>query len=137
MHVRLRLPPAPPCSRHKQRRSPPGLPCPPPLPPRATCPRQAHYLGFPGSLGAGLADYIIADAVALPSSLDPQFAELPVRLPSSMHLADFSTRYMRDRDQAVGPRAGVRVVKPRGSSRRRSSPTQQPHLPASHARSAL
>ncbi|HYH23541.1 MAG TPA: tetratricopeptide repeat protein [Azospirillum sp.] len=44
-------------------------------------PVQAHWLGYPGSMGAGFIDYVIADAVTAPDALQPHFAERIVRLP--------------------------------------------------------
>jgi protein O-GlcNAc transferase len=44
-------------------------------------PVQAHWLGYPGSMGADFIDYVIADAVTAPDALQPHFAERIVRLP--------------------------------------------------------
>ena len=48
-------------------------------------PVQASYLGFPGTLGAGHIDYLIADAVVAPASAAEAFAERIVRLPGSYY----------------------------------------------------
>ena len=47
-------------------------------------PVQAQYLGFLGSMGASFIDYVIADAVAVPTANEPFFAEKIVRLPRSL-----------------------------------------------------
>ena len=51
-------------------------------------PIQVHYLGYPGTLGSGLADYYITDHIASPPGQDAQFAEHLVRLPSSFMVND-------------------------------------------------
>lgn len=49
---------------------------------RRPAPVIAHWIGFIGSLGESrLADYVIADAVALPPALEAGFSEAPARLP--------------------------------------------------------
>lgn len=44
-------------------------------------PVQVNYLGFPGTLGADFYDYILADAIVAPMSLQPFFSERIVQLP--------------------------------------------------------
>lgn len=44
-------------------------------------PVQVNYLGYPGTLGDGLADYIIADKVIAPMADQPYFSERIVQLP--------------------------------------------------------
>ncbi|HRZ02653.1 MAG TPA: tetratricopeptide repeat protein [Burkholderiaceae bacterium] len=51
-------------------------------------PVQAHYLGFPGTLGDGLADYLIGDAVVTPPEHAADYAEHLVRLPHSYQVND-------------------------------------------------
>jgi protein O-GlcNAc transferase len=51
-------------------------------------PVQAHYLGFPGSLGADYIDYLIADAVTIPGEHRPYYAEKIVTLPGSYQCND-------------------------------------------------
>jgi predicted O-linked N-acetylglucosamine transferase (SPINDLY family) len=51
-------------------------------------PLQAHYLGYPGTLGEGLADYYLTDVVASPSGQEAQFAEQLVRLPGCFMVSD-------------------------------------------------
>jgi protein O-GlcNAc transferase len=46
-------------------------------------PIQVNYLGYPGTLGAGLADYIVADARVIPEADRPHFAESVAYLPHS------------------------------------------------------
>lgn len=43
-------------------------------------PLQACWLGFPGTLGAGWFDYIIADKVVVPPGADRHYAKAVVRL---------------------------------------------------------
>jgi len=51
-------------------------------------PIQVGYHGYPGSVGAGFLDYLIADAVAVPEALEPFFTEKIVRLPASFLFND-------------------------------------------------
>lgn len=51
-------------------------------------PLQVHYLGYPATLGAGLADYYVTDRVASPAGQDEQFAEQLVRMPDCFMLSD-------------------------------------------------
>lgn len=44
-------------------------------------PIQAHLMGFPGTIGAGFVDYLIADAVVAPAENADDFVENLVRLP--------------------------------------------------------
>ena len=44
-------------------------------------PIQINYLGFPGTMGAGYIDYIIADHTLVPSTSRPHFSEKIVYLP--------------------------------------------------------
>ena len=46
-------------------------------------PIQVNYLGYPGSMGTTLVDYIIADAVVAPFTMQPVFDEAIVHLPHS------------------------------------------------------
>ena len=46
-------------------------------------PIQVNYLGYPGSMGTTLIDYIIADAVVAPADMQPFFDEAIVHLPDS------------------------------------------------------
>jgi predicted O-linked N-acetylglucosamine transferase (SPINDLY family) len=51
-------------------------------------PLQAHYLGYPGTLGAGLADYYIADGIASPPGQEAHFAERLARVPACFMVSD-------------------------------------------------
>jgi predicted O-linked N-acetylglucosamine transferase (SPINDLY family) len=51
-------------------------------------PVQVHYLGFPGTLGDGLADYLIGDPVVTPPEHAADYAETLVRLPHSYQVND-------------------------------------------------
>ena len=60
---------------------------------------QVSYLGFPGTMGAGYIDYIVADGFVLPDDQQPHFAEQVVHLPhcylpndSGRPIADAPTR---------------------------------------------
>lgn len=44
-------------------------------------PVQVQWLGYPGTMGAGFIDWIIADPVVLPEALESAFSERVVRLP--------------------------------------------------------
>jgi predicted O-linked N-acetylglucosamine transferase (SPINDLY family) len=44
-------------------------------------PVQVNYLGYPGSMGAGYIDYIIADDFVIPEAARPHYAEQVVHLP--------------------------------------------------------
>jgi len=46
-------------------------------------PVQATFLGYPGTLGAGFIDYVIADRTVLPPASASSFVEQPVWLPDS------------------------------------------------------
>jgi predicted O-linked N-acetylglucosamine transferase (SPINDLY family) len=60
-------------------------------------PIQVHYLGYPGTLGGGLVDYLIGDAVVTPAAHAADYAETLVRLPGSYQIND------RDRPVALPP----------------------------------
>ena len=44
-------------------------------------PLTVNWLGYPGTLGAGFADYILADATAIPPGEEAHYGEAVVRLP--------------------------------------------------------
>jgi predicted O-linked N-acetylglucosamine transferase (SPINDLY family) len=44
-------------------------------------PVMVNFLGYPGTLGEGLADWVIADAVTVPPGSEAQFSESVLRLP--------------------------------------------------------
>jgi predicted O-linked N-acetylglucosamine transferase (SPINDLY family) len=48
---------------------------------RRPAPIQVNWLGFPGSMGAGWIDYLIADPYVIPHEHDADYAEKIVRLP--------------------------------------------------------
>ncbi|MBS4046917.1 MAG: tetratricopeptide repeat protein [Alphaproteobacteria bacterium] len=60
-------------------------------------PLQASYLGYPGTMGAGFIDYIIADGVVIPPAHDAHYTEAVVRLPHSYQVTD-SRREIAARD---------------------------------------
>jgi protein O-GlcNAc transferase len=51
-------------------------------------PIQASYMGFPGTMGAGFVDCIIADATVLPLDQQPWYREKIVHLPHSYWVSD-------------------------------------------------
>jgi len=55
-------------------------------------PIQVNYLGFPGTLGAGFYDYILADATVLPFDRQPFYTEKIVHLPDSYQGNDSKRR---------------------------------------------
>lgn len=53
-------------------------------------PLQAHWLGFIGTMGSPVYDYIIADDIILPVEDEPNFSEKVMRLSSGFHVMDDS-----------------------------------------------
>ncbi|HEX4882876.1 MAG TPA: glycosyltransferase, partial [Casimicrobiaceae bacterium] len=51
-------------------------------------PVQVHYLGYPGTIGGGLVDYLIGDAIVTPPEHAADYAETLVRLPGSYQAND-------------------------------------------------
>ena len=60
-------------------------------------PIQVHYLGYPGTLGGNLADYLIGDAIVTPPEHAGDYAETLALLPGSYQVND------RDRPIAETP----------------------------------
>ena len=58
-------------------------------------PIQVHYLGYPGTIGGGLVDYLIGDAVVTPAAHEADYPEALVRLPGSYQV--------NDRDRPIAP----------------------------------
>ena len=48
---------------------------------RKPAPIQINYLGYPGTLGSALADYIVADPLTAPKGYEDEFSEQVIRLP--------------------------------------------------------
>ena len=61
-------------------------------------PIQAHYLGYPGTLGGNLCDYLIGDAIVTPPSHADDYTETLALLPGSYQVND------RNRPIANAPR---------------------------------
>lgn len=59
---------------------------------RRAAPVQVSYLGYPGTLGAGFVDYVIADATVIPPGSEDDFDEQVIRLPDSYQVNDDSRR---------------------------------------------
>ena len=51
-------------------------------------PVQVHYLGYPGTLGGGLVDYLIGDAIVTPPQHAADYAETLALLPGSYQVND-------------------------------------------------
>ncbi len=64
---------------------------------RRPAPIQVNYLGFPGTMGAGFIDYIVADAVLIPPSHQHGYAEKVAYLPHSYMPHDAASRLISDR----------------------------------------
>ena len=54
-------------------------------------PVQIHYLGYPGSLGGRLVDYIIADHYTVPVSSEEFYPEKVIRISSTYQLNDYAS----------------------------------------------
>lgn len=52
------------------------------------CPIQVNYLGYPGSMGSRVIDYIVADPTVAPFAQAPFFSEKIVQLPDSYQVND-------------------------------------------------
>ncbi len=63
-------------------------------------PVQVSYLGFPGTMGAGYIDYIIADEVVIPAASRALYSEKVVTLPDSYQV--------NDRKRSIADRAFTR-----------------------------
>jgi len=59
-------------------------------------PVQVNYLGFPGTMGAGYIDYLIADSILIPENHQQDYAEKIAYLPDSYQAND-SKRPIADR----------------------------------------
>jgi predicted O-linked N-acetylglucosamine transferase (SPINDLY family) len=59
---------------------------------RRPAPLQMTYLGFPGGLGTSYIDYLIADRVTVPDSLETAYRERVIRLPDCYLPRDHSVR---------------------------------------------
>ncbi|WP_238474886.1 hypothetical protein [Azospirillum cavernae] len=55
---------------------------------RRLAPIQVAYLGYPGSLGADLVDYVIGDRIVTPPEHQPFYRERLVRMPDSYQVND-------------------------------------------------
>ena len=51
-------------------------------------PIQINYLGYPGTIGVGTLDYVIADKTVIPESSQAQFSEKIIYLPNSYQIND-------------------------------------------------
>jgi protein O-GlcNAc transferase len=74
-------------------------------------PIQVSFLGYPGSMGAGFIDYVIADRIVLPFDQQPVFAEKIVHLPDSYQVNDsgreIAPRALQRRETGLPERAFV------------------------------
>ncbi|MBA3505572.1 MAG: tetratricopeptide repeat protein, partial [Betaproteobacteria bacterium] len=62
---------------------------------RRPAPIQVHYLGYPGTLGGNLADYLIGDGLVTPPAHAVDYAETLIELPDSYQV--------NDNERAVSP----------------------------------
>jgi predicted O-linked N-acetylglucosamine transferase (SPINDLY family) len=69
---------------------------------RHPAPIQVHYLGYPGTLGGGLVDYLIADPVVAPAEHASDYAEALAVLPDAYQI--------NDRDRPIAPTPSRRSV---------------------------
>jgi len=69
---------------------------------RRPAPVQAAYIGYPGSMGADVIDYVIVDAVVAPAEDQPLYDEKLVWLPGSYQV--------NDRARAVASQAPTRAA---------------------------
>jgi predicted O-linked N-acetylglucosamine transferase (SPINDLY family) len=51
-------------------------------------PIQVHYLGYPGTLGGNLVDYLVGDDIVTPAAHAGEYSETLVRLPGSYQVND-------------------------------------------------
>jgi protein O-GlcNAc transferase len=64
---------------------------------RRAAPVQVNYLGYPGTMGAGYIDYIVADPVLIPEAHRANYQEKIVRLPHSYLPHDEASRAISER----------------------------------------
>jgi protein O-GlcNAc transferase len=64
---------------------------------RRPAPIQVNYLGYPGTMGAGYIDYIVADPVLIPASQRKSYMEKIAYLPHSYLPHDHTSRPVSDR----------------------------------------
>jgi protein O-GlcNAc transferase len=69
---------------------------------RRPAPVQVNYLGYPGTMGAGYFDYIVADPVVIPASQQSGYSEKIAYLPHSYLPHDDTTRPVSERSFARG-----------------------------------
>jgi predicted O-linked N-acetylglucosamine transferase (SPINDLY family) len=55
---------------------------------RRPAPVQAHYLGYPGTIGAAYIDYFVTDPVVTPPELTAEFSEKLVHVPQCFMVSD-------------------------------------------------
>lgn len=66
------------------------------------CPVQATFLGYPGTLGGAFVDYMIADAIVVPSTSARFYTEQTARLPHTFMVTDAT--------QAIAPATPTRAA---------------------------
>jgi protein O-GlcNAc transferase len=59
---------------------------------RRCAPIQVNYLGYPGAVGAELADYILGDAEVIPPGAEAAYGEQVIRLPQAYQINDSRRR---------------------------------------------
>jgi predicted O-linked N-acetylglucosamine transferase (SPINDLY family) len=76
---------------------------------RRCAPVQVNYLGYPGTLGAGFMDYLIADEFVIPPGSEQHYTEQVVRLPECFQPNDDKRQIGErlSREQAGLPASGM------------------------------
>ena len=70
-------------------------------------PIQVYYLGFPGTSGADFIDYMIADEIVFPRSINRTISEKIVYLPDTYQCNDSEARDRGGNAEPPAPRAGL------------------------------
>ncbi|MEI7432438.1 MAG: tetratricopeptide repeat protein, partial [Betaproteobacteria bacterium] len=73
---------------------------------RRVAPVQVNYLGYPGTMGAGFIDYIIADRYVIPQSESSNYSEKVVYLPDCFQAND-SMRGLPQKDRVTRQELGL------------------------------
>ena len=80
------------------------------------CPVQINWLGYPGTMGAGFMDYLIADGYIIPAGQEAAYAERILRLPHCYQPNDrkrpSAEPLARARVRAAGRRFRILLLQP-------------------------
>jgi protein O-GlcNAc transferase len=69
-------------------------------------PIQVNYLGYPGTMGAGYIDYILADQIVVPQAQYPSYSEKVISLPDSYYPTSYQ---INDAKRSLTERAFTRT----------------------------